>query len=122
MTRNGGQKITTEGHFILVDDKKIKVGLLNKGSGNARIFRNDDGCTEIKGVFAVVQWYKRGEPLETIAYNVTAQSVEAAKEEMAEWMPRLQFSEHRESSRLVEIIEHSEKRQPTLTKTVHHVI
>lgn len=93
------------GHYIVVDGEAIKVGILCKESANARIFRSGDS-TEIKGIFALVQWYRRGKPLEKIAYDVVSTSVEAAEKEMVGWIPKLQYPAHKETSRLIKIIEH----------------
>ena len=111
MVKSSGQMITGTGHFITVDGEKIKVGILSKEKGNARIFSKENSGWEIKGVFGLVQWFRRGEPIEKIAYNMVASSIEEAKKEMAEWIPKLQYPEHRESSGLIEIIEHSENQQ-----------
>lgn len=47
MAKDNGQKITKTGHFISVNGERIKVGILKKESGNARIFRSK-GSTEIR--------------------------------------------------------------------------
>lgn len=104
MARNSERKITGTGQFVTVDGEKIKVGLLDHAKGNARIVPTAGG-SEIKGIFGLVQWYRRGEPLEKIAYNVTATSIQEAGKEMAAWIPRLQFPEYRESSELIKIVE-----------------
>lgn len=104
MVKSGGQKITEKGSFVAVDGEKVKVGILNNESGNARVFESS-GRKEIKGIFALVQWYRRGEPLEKIAYNVVATSAMEAEKEMAEWIPKLQYPEYRESSRLIRVIQ-----------------
>jgi len=103
-----GQKISEVGQHITVSGEKIKVGILDKEEGNARIFK-EDGCLIIKGIFGLVQWFRRGDLLEKVAYNTVASSVEAAKKEMEEWIPKLQYPEYRENSVLLEIIEHDEK-------------
>lgn len=98
-----GQKITEKGSFVTVDGEKIKVGILDRESGNARVFGSGNRA-KIKGIFALVQWYRRDEPLEKIAYNVVATSTKEAKREMATWIPKLQYSAFRETSELIRIV------------------
>jgi len=117
MARSKGRKITETGHFITVHGEKIKVGILRKAQGNARIFR-EKGCTKIKGVFALVQWFRRSELLEKIAYNTAADSIRKAKIEMANWIPKLQYPEFKESSKLIKIFRHNEK-SPNKAKAKH---
>ena len=102
-----GTKIAELGYVIVVRDERIKVGLLDKElGGNVRVVERD-GKKTATGIFAVTQWFRRGEPLEKIAYNVTANTIDGARTEMETWIPRLQFPEFRETSRLLEIIEYS---------------
>ncbi len=102
--KSDGQKITEKGSFVTIDGKRIKIGILNRDSGNARVFGSGERA-KIKGIFGLVQWYRRGEPLEKIAYNLVATSIREAEEEMAIWMPKLQYPAFRETSRLIRIVE-----------------
>lgn len=106
-TKISGEKITELGHFIIYNGEKVKIGILKKENGNARLFRKSNK-QEIKGVFAIVQWFGRGEELEKIAYNTEAATVEEAEKEMAICMPRLQYHEFKERSVLLEIINYDE--------------
>lgn len=107
-----GEKITDKGYFITFGGEKVKIGILKKENGNARLFRKSNK-QEIKGVFAIVQWFRRGEKLEKIAYNVEATTVEEAEKEMVKWMPKLQYPEFKERSVLLEIINYNESVKET---------
>ena len=96
--RTSKGKALVQGDLVRIRRESVKVGVLG-GPGNAvRVGRR------VTGLFALVQWYYRGRDLEKIAYNVTSRTVADAKKEMATWMPRLQFPEHRESSVLIGIV------------------
>lgn len=58
-----------QGDFVTIGKERIKVGVL--GPGNATVGKGG----KVKGILAVVQWYKRGEAYEKIAYNVSASTL-----------------------------------------------
>lgn len=97
------EKVLGNGDFVCINGERMKVGILG-GRGNA-VLRG----RKITGVFAVVQWRRRGRPLEKIAYNTVARTIPEAKREMVPWMKKLQFPEWRESSLLIGIVRHRER-------------
>ncbi|MDO8516031.1 MAG: hypothetical protein Q7S28_02150 [bacterium] len=91
------------GRYITVDGEKIEIRTLGEGSGNAHLYQTSNG-NEIRGIFAIVQYLRYGQPFEKVAYNVKATGVAEARLEIQEWMPQLQSPSFNESSTLLGIV------------------